>query len=69
MDFMQPNDDEDVDYDDMLEPVGCDSTSQGDLSVRTLKTWTLEMTPDATWWLKYYVWLSYRPRASDKIWF
>lgn len=48
MDFMQPNDDEDVDYDDMLEPVGCDSTSQGDLSVRTLKTWTLEMTPDAT---------------------
>ena len=48
MDFMQPNDDGSVDFDDMLEPTGCDSASQGDLSVRTLKTWTLEMTPDAT---------------------
>ena len=48
MDFMHTNDDGSVDFDDMLKPTGCDSTSQGDLSVRTLKTWTLEMTPDAT---------------------
>ena len=48
MDFMQNNDDRGVDFDDVLEPSGCDSESQADLSVRTLRTRTLEMTPDAT---------------------